>query len=155
MKKALKNPNVEFHNDDAGNLVVDPSSSSLPNLRRRTNIPSESGIPSSLNATQKPVTSNKTIDPSSLNATQQTVTSNKTIDPSEFAELFANEENAEKWWTIRIPWLCGETDILIWGLGRVLFLLIGVYFLIRNYLSSRADFIKQGIEMNLNEHNAL
>jgi len=138
MKKALKNPNVEFHNDDSGsNLVVDPSSSSLPNLRRRTNIPSESGIPSNLNATQQPVTSNKT------------------IDPSEFAELFANEENAEKWWTIRIPWLCGETDILIWGLGRVLFLLIGVYFLIRNYLSSRADFIKQGIEMNLNEHNAL
>jgi hypothetical protein len=130
-KKALKNQNVEFHNNDAGNLVVDPSSSSLPNLRRRTNIPSESGIPSSLNATQQPVTSNKT------------------IDPSEFAELFANEENAEKWWTIRIPWLCGETDILIWGLGRVLFLLIGVYFLIRNYLSSRADFIKQGIEMNL------
>ena len=137
-KRAL---NVEFqtsrhpHNEN-GDLVVDPSSS-LPNLRRRTNVPSESGIPSNLNSTQQPVTSNKT------------------IDPSEFAELFAKEENAEKWWTIRIPWLCGETDILIWGLGRVLFLLIGVYFLIRNYLSSRAEFIKEGIEMNRNEHNTL
>jgi len=55
------------------------------------------------------------------------------------------EEIEEKWWTFRIPWLCGETDILVWGLGRVFFLLIGVYFLVRNYLSSRTEFIQEGM----------
>jgi hypothetical protein len=118
-------------NNDSDNIVVDPSASFI---RRRINRISRSENASNSN-------------------TAPPVMSQELIEISEFHEFFVNEPR-EEWWTFRIPWLCGDTDILVWGLGRVLFLLIGVYFLIRNYLSSRSEFIQEGLEMEFHEHHA-
>ena len=101
------------------NLIVDPSSTII---RRRINLP-----------------------PGLTTTHLQNNNHNNTTFDENSNILDDAEEIEEKWWTFRIPWLCGETDILVWGLGRVFFLLIGVYFIVRNYLSSRTEFIQEGL----------